>query len=51
MSTALHETPATHFSTANPWRSILRSSAVLVIALGLTTVVLVALANVVDTWA
>jgi hypothetical protein len=34
-----------------PVRSVLRSTGVLAIALGLTIVVLVALATVVDTWA
>ena len=35
---------------SHPVRSVLRSTAVLLVALGLTVGVLVALASVVDTW-
>jgi len=41
----------TLIQTEHPVRSVLRSTGVLVIALGLTVGVLIALANVVDTWA
>jgi hypothetical protein len=35
----------------HPVRTVLRSTGVLAVALGLTVVVLIALASVVDTWA
>jgi hypothetical protein len=48
MTTAFQaEYPAAH----HPVRSVLRSTAVLALSLGLTVVVLVALASVVDSWA
>lgn len=52
MNTAIQApTGAASFPSAHPMRSILRSTGVLLAALGLTAVVLVALASVVDTWA
>ena len=41
----------TLIQTEHPVRSVLRSTGVLVIALSMTVGVLIALANVVDSWA
>lgn len=48
---ALASTTAVDHHDSHPVRAVVRSAAVLVVALGLTTAVLVALASVMEGWA